>query len=334
MKIKLFALSLSIAALCATAIEAAPSSSAQRFRDSTYRNPDGFGDSSDNESPNEVDRKGTGWIFHRRDPRPSDIQFKEACDAYLAGDLSAACKKFDRLVRSWPFSAEAARSQYNLGAILERRGKYAKAFEEYHYLLAIYPENDKTAAVLDHMFAIANWQYGRRKRDAAVKSFAAIAEIAPGWAKTPEAIFLMGKARLEMHDWYEAAEAFDVVSSDYPASEFAVPAMERHAAALYALSLKYKEDEAVQNRAITVHTSAAAALPADDPARPELVAHLDDLVARRDGRAIAIAKFYDSKRFKKESAVSAYEEFLRQHPRSPRAPEARARLEELQAPEM
>jgi outer membrane protein assembly factor BamD (BamD/ComL family) len=65
--------------------------------------------------------------------------------------------------------------------------------------------------------------------------------------------------------------------------------------------------------------------------RPELVAHLEDLVDRRDARAFAIASFYDGPRHKPEAAVAAYEEFLRQYPRSPRAVEARRRLDALKA---
>lgn len=331
MKIKMSAMLALLAVFCAPVAALAAPNDTARMQDAAARHPGDFDDSIADAAAKEPDRKGTGYIFHRRDARPASVQFEEAGKAYLAGDLKGACSKFDKLVRSHPYSAEAPRAQYNFGAILERRGKYAAAFEEYRYLLAYYPESDKTAIVLDHMFAIANWQLGRRKREAAAKSFAAIAAAAPGWHKTPEAIFRMGEARLAMHDWYEAADAFDTVSSDYPASEFALPAMGRHAAALYALSLKYKEDEAIQNRAITVSTAAAAALPKDDPARPELVAHLEDLIDRRDARAFAIAKFYDGKRHKTDSAIAAYEEFLRQYPRSPRADEARERLAALEA---
>ena len=305
MKIKMSAMLALLAVLCAPVAALAAPNDTARMQDAAARHPGDFDDSIADAAAKEPDRKGTGYIFHRRDARPASVQFEEAGKAYLAGDLKGACSKFDKLVRSHPYSAEAPRAQYNFGAILERRGKYAAAFEEYRYLLAYYPESDKTAIVLDHMFAIANWQLGRRKREAA--------------------------ARLAMHDWYEAADAFDTVSSDYPASEFALPAMGRHAAALYALSLKYKEDEAIQNRAITVSTAAAAALPKDDPARPELVAHLEDLIDRRDARAFAIAKFYDGKRHKTDSAIAAYEEFLRQYPRSPRADEARERLAALEA---
>ena len=333
MKIKRIALFAAIAALAAALATPATAASqdAARLRDTTAHQPGNFDDDLFSAAQKEPERKATGFFFHHRDKRPAAVQFEEAGKKYLAGDLKGACRAYDRLVRSCPYSPEAPRAQYNLGAILERREKYKAAFDEYRYLLIYYPESSKTGVVLEHMFAIANWQLGRRKREAAAKSFAAIAIAAPGWHRAAEALFRLGEANFAMREWYDAADAFDSVASDYPSSEYALPAMERHAAALYALSLKYKEDEAIQNRAITVATAAAAALPKDDPARPKLVEHLEDLLDRRDARAFAIAKFYDGKRHKRESAIAAYEEFLRQYPRSPRAEEARARLEVLRA---
>lgn len=297
-----------------------------------YNNPgrhDGPDDKRDGEGVEEVERKETGFFFHHRDRRPASAQFEEAGKEYLAGRLKSSCRKFDILVRSHPYSAEASRAQYNLGAILERRGKYNEAFDEYYYLLIYYPENAKAGVVLEHMFAIANWQLRRGKRSAAVKSFTRIAAVAPGWEKTPEALFLVGGARLEAHDWYEAADAFDTVSTDYPASGYALPAMVGHSDALHALSRKYREDEAIQNRAIVVTTGAITALPVESPQRSRLAKNLEDLVARRDARAYAIARFYDTRRFKPENAIAAYEDFLRQNPMSRYAEAARIRLETL-----
>lgn len=328
MKIKTAALAASIMALLAAQAAAARDGFSRPY-DNTRHEAGGFDDMPGGYDENDLDRKATGFFFHRRDARPAKVQFEEAGRAYLDGRLKDACRGFDRLVRSHPYSQEASRAQYNVGAIMERRGKYNAAFEEYRYLLQYYPENANAGTVLEHMFAIANWQLGRGKRETAVKSFAAIAALAPGWSKTPQSLYLMGEAYARMREWYDAADAFDMVASDYPDSEYALPALARHAEVLHTLSLKYREDEAIQNRAITVATSASVALPQDSPARAKVVAALEDLVERRDARAFAIAKFYDRKRYKAESSAAAYEEFLRQYPRSPRADEARARIAAL-----
>lgn len=332
MKIKLLQFAATVLASTLFALPCLARDSFSRPYEAThggYAGSDDFDKTMERAEENGMERKKTGVIFHRRDKRPAAEQFEEAGKKYLSGNLKGACRAFDCLVRSCPFSAEASRAQYNVGAILERRGKYDRAFDEYRYLLQYYPESAKADVVLAHMFAIANWQLGRKRRSAAVKSFAAIAALAPGWEKSPEALFLMGNAYASMREWYDAADAYDTVSSDYPASNFALPAMVRHADVLHSLSRKYPEDAAIRSRAITVATSAIAALPSDSPARAGVVAILEDLIDKRDAHAFATARFYDSKRHKPESAISAYEEFLRQYPQSQQAEAARSRLAEL-----
>ena len=273
-----------------------------------------------------VKRKETGFFFHHRDRRPPEVQIADADAAFKAGDLSGACSRYDRLVRSWPYCALASRAQHNFASLLERRGKYERAFEEYQYLLLFYPENTAAGDVLDHMFAIANWQLGRGRRSDAAKSFSAITSLAPGWARAPEAYLQAGLAELGEKNYYEAADAFDTLSSNYPDSPLAIPAAEKHALALYALSLKYREDEAIQRRAINLAVAALKVSPEDSPDRPALAAALDDLAERRDARAFAIARFYDTRRFPPETRIAAYEDFLRRNPLAPQADEARRRL--------
>ena len=278
-----------------------------------------------------IKRKETGFFFHRRDSRPPEVQIAEADAAFKAGNLSGACSRYDRLVRSWPYCALAPRAQHNFASLLERRGKYARAFEEYQYLLVFYPENTAAGDVLDHMFAIANWQLGRGKESDAAKSFSAITALAPGWARAPEAYLQAGLAELAEKNYYEAADAFDTLSTGYPDSPLAVTAAEKHALALYALSLKYLEDEAIQRRAINLAVAALKIAPEDSPDRPAIAAALDDLAERRDARAFAIARFYDTRRFPAETRIAAYEDFLRRNPLAPQAEEARRRLGVLRA---
>lgn len=233
---------------------------------------------------------------------------------------------YDTLVRSFPFSKEAPVAQSNLAQLLERRGKYAKAFEEYAYLLEHYPEKIHAGDVLEHMFAIANWYFADGRLSDSVKYFERIAKAAPGWGRTAEAYYHIGLAELELRNWYEAADAFDTLSVRFPASELVPSAAEKHSMALYALSLKYREDEAIQRRAISLAVTALKAGSSDSPDHATVAANLDDLVARRDARAFAIARFYDTPRFNRETRIAAYEDFIRKTPQAPQVGEARRRL--------
>ncbi len=311
---------------------------AQAARDTFVRQNESFGRRGNVDdvlvSPFEdakIKRKETGIFFHRRDKRPAAEQAREADAAYLRGDLSGACARYDKLVRSWPFAAEAPRAQANLAKIMEKRGKYDRAFEEYRYCLHFYPENTPADETLTHMYAIANWKLGRGRDDMAVKYYISIVSLAPAWKNTPEAYMKIGMAKLDDREWYDAADAFDTLSTNFPDHPLAITAAEKHALALYALSLKYKEDEAIQRRALALATTALRLSPRDSPDRPTLEANFADLTTRRNERGFAIARFYDTRRFPPETRIAAYEDFLRKFPAAPQADEARRRLAVLKA---
>lgn len=310
------------------AVTMAPLALASRSHDDAFARRGQAGDNVMLESAGDSkqERKEPGFFFHHRDKTPSAEQFAAAGEAYTRGDYSGACSLYDTLVRSWPYSAEAAEAQSNLAQLFEMRGKYARAFEEYAYLLEYYPENARVGDILEHMFAIANWNLGKGKRESAIKLFTRLTQIAPGWKGMPETYYCLGLAQLADKNYYEAADAFDTLVSSFPESELAPAAADKHSLALYALSLKYKEDEAIQKRAIALAVAALKDGDKDSADRTVIAANLDDLVTRRDARAFAIARFYDTRRFKNETRIAAYEEFLRKCPQAPQAEEARRRL--------
>lgn len=274
-------------------------------------------------------RKEPGMIFHRRNTAPVEEQMNEAAKSFEAGYWREACKLYDTIVRSYPFSIEAPRAQENLAKIMEKRGKYENAFTEYCYLLQFYPEAAPVNDILTHMYAIANWNFGKKRFSHATKLFTTIATIAPGWERAADVYFKIGLAELAQKNYYEAADAFDTISVVYSKSPLAAAALEKHSIALYALSLKYKEDESIQRRALAVTISALKNGNPNSPDRDIISKNLQELSYRRDAKAFAIAKFYDTPRYKAETRIAAYEDFLRKCPSASQATEARRRLEEL-----
>lgn len=278
-------------------------------------------------------RKEPGLIFHRRDNTPAEKLMNYAAEAFKAGQWSRACKIYDTIVRSHPFSIEAPRAQENLAKLLEKRGKYEKAFNEYQYLLHFYPESAPSHDILTHMYGIANWYFGREKYTRAIKLLNIIVTMAPGWEKAAEAYFKIGLAELSQKNYYEAADAFDTISVVYSKSPLAMTAIEKHSLALYALSLKYKEDESIQRRALALAVSALKDGNPNSPDRKIISKNLQDLSYRRDAKAFAIARFYDTPRHKTSTRIAAYEDFLRKCPAAPQAKEAQKRLEALRGME-
>lgn len=275
-------------------------------------------------------RKETGFFFHRRSKVPPNEQLSAAVALEDAGKRSEACSAYDRLVRSFPYSAAASQAQLRLGRLLEKRGKYKQAYEEYLYMLYFYPESAPADSLLRQMYAIANYYKTKGKESRALDYFERMAQIAPQWTHTPEVLLEVGAVHFQNKDYYDAAEAFDTVTSSNPGTPEAMAALAQHALVLHALSLKYPRDEAILIRAIAITTSALRDCPVDIPERSALAANLEDLRLRRSERYFQVALFYDKDAYAPETRVAAYREYLRRFPKGPHANQARARLAELE----
>ncbi len=275
-------------------------------------------------------RKETGFIFHRASRVPPADQFAAAAAFEDAGQRREACAAYDRLVRSFPYSPAASRAQLRLARLLEKQGKYKKAYEEYLYMLYFYPENAPADSLLRQMYAIANYYRANGRENRALDYFERLAQIAPQWKHTPQALLQVGAAHFENKDYYDAAEAFDMVVSNHHGTPEALAALAQHALVLYALSLKYPRDEAIQIRAIAITTAALRDCPRDIPERPELAANLDELHLRRSERYFDMAVFYDKPPYSPDTRAAAYRDYLRRFPKAPHSEQARARLKALE----
>ena len=276
-------------------------------------------------------RKEAGFFFHRRSKVPPAEQFEAAARLEDEGKRGGACAAYDRLVRSFPYSPAASQAQLRLARLLEKQGKYKKAYEEYLYMLYFYPENAPADSILRQMYAIANYYLKNGKKSRALDYLERLAQIAPLWTHTPQVLLQAGAVHFANRDFYDAAEAFDTVTSDTPGTPEGLAALAQHALVLHALSLKYPRDEAIQIRAIALTTAALRDCPRDIPERLKLAANLDDLRLRRSERYFDMAVFYDKKPYAAETRIAAYRDYLRRFPQAPHSEKARARLAELGA---
>ena len=271
-------------------------------------------------------RKESGFFFHRASKVPPNEQFAAAAALEDAGKRSDACAAYDRLVRSFPYSAAASQAQLRLGRLLEKCGKYKRAYEEYLYMLYFYPENAPADSLLRQMYAIANYYLTNGKESRALDYFERLAQVAPQWTHTPEVLMQVGAIHFKDKDYYDAAEAFDTITSNNPGTHEALAALAQHALVLHALSLKYPRDEAIMIRAIAITTAALRDCPREIPERPVLAANLDDLMLRRSERYFQMAEFYDRDSYAPETREAAYRDYLRRFPKGPHAAQAQARL--------
>ena len=275
-------------------------------------------------------RKETGIFFHRASKVPPDKQLATAIMLEERGQRGDACAAYDRLVRSFPYSTAATQAQLRLGRLLEKRGKYKQAYEEYLYMLYFYPENAPADSLLRQMYAIANYYLTNGKESRALDYFERLAQIAPQWTHTPDVLLQVGAIHFQNRDYYDAAEAFDTITSNNPGTPAALTALAQHALVLHALSLKYPRDEAILIRAIAITTAALRDCPLEIPERPVLASNLDNLTLRRSERYFQMAKFYDRDSYAPETRAAAYRDYLRRFPKGPHAPQAQARLSEIE----
>lgn len=274
------------------------------------------------------ERKAEG--FWRRGPQADTAagQFALARQLEARGAWRQATRAFDALVRRWPNAPEAAAAQMKVAEMLEKRRKYADAFDEYLYLLHHYPGQFPTEEVLGRMFAIANHYRGRGSDSRAMEMFRQIARLAPGWSRAPAALLQVGLLQREARDLDLAAATFERIVGEYPGSEEARDAAAQAAECRYLLARRYPHDEAVALRAISALTVALRTFP-DHPERRRLEAQLEEMRTRHAERHYRAAAFYDSPRHPRSAAVAAYREFLRRFPDAPQAAAARKRLDAL-----
>jgi outer membrane protein assembly factor BamD (BamD/ComL family) len=284
-------------------------------------------------------KRGTPWLLHPQKASAA-AQNQYARGLYDQGRLRKAAKAYLALVYAWPDSAEAADAQLAYAQILEKRGDYTKAFDEYQYLIDHYAGHFDYLFIVERQFMIANYMMtARRGKVLFLPGFAAperalpmlekILENAPSWEKAAHAQFNIGLIHEQSdRDLELAVAAYELVQNRYGSSEFAAPAAFRAGQCLYRLYLKHPNDEGACNAARMALIQFIRAYPEDDSA-PAARAGLRDLDARQATLALDRARYYDRILKRPAAALIAYTDCAQRFPATDQARQARARMEEL-----
>ena len=290
--------------------------------------------------PYEETRKTHSWLsFSRPAEKTSPAQLARADKFRAKGKLKAACKAYHALVVTWPGSAEAPAAQFGYAELLEKRGKFSRAFDEYQLLMDHYAGNFPYEDVLDRQFAIAQTVMNKRKGkllmfggwkapERAIPLFEKIVQNGPRGENAAHSQYLIGHAyELSLQEDL-AVGAYLTVQQRYPDSPYATEASFARARSWYKLSEDSPNDEESLEQAWTAVTTYLASYPESDNA-PLAREMKQTLYGRRAKTSYEKAVYYDRTAKKPLAALRSYESFVQLFPNSEWTSLAQVRIDAL-----
>ena len=283
------------------------------------------------------EKKETSWFLHVSRDTPAD-QLAYARQMEEEGAMRAALRGYDALVREWPASPEAPKAQLALAMALAKKQKdYDEAFEALEYMLDFYPRDCDYLELVEYEYQLVNLMLKEKKTFLGFsftstrvcrQHYESIVRRAPGASYVPEAMLKIGDLREQEDQYEEAVQVYATLVSKFPLVPEARVATYLEARARMWLCRRLSYNIPRCKDTANFLTMALKRFPDLDEAeelktwRGELEKHMaeDDYVR---------AKFYDTRQRTRHAALVAWERFLKEHPDSPHADEARARIEAL-----
>lgn len=285
-------------------------------------------------------RKQPG-VFHRPGKETPSEQLKYARALYDDGEIRKAMKQYRALVHQWHDTDDAVLAQEAYAKLLQEKGKYFRAFDEFQYLIDNYSGKFPYKAVIERQFQIANHIRTAKRRvlfilneytspERALPMFEKIVDNAPNWDKAPEAQFCLALIHEQGKDYEEAAKAYEELQSRWPDSDFVNSAGYRRAECLYYIAREKPRDEIKCRSALSAFSAFLRDYP-DDNDREKVQQYIKELSDQLADSYYERALFYDRTGRKPEAAFIAYSDFVRNCPASDMIEKAKERIAELES---
>lgn len=279
-------------------------------------------------------------IFRRPAMENASEQLKHADELLAQGQDKKALKQYRALVHQWPNAPESSKAELAYAKLLMKRGKYAKAFDEFQYLIDNYAGQFDYEEVIDSQFRVANIVMtqkhftlfvfpGFSSPERALLLFERVVKNAPDWAKAPEAAFYIGLINEQTGALEDAVRAYGVVQSRYSSSDYAAGASFRNGYCLYKMYKRTPRDEVLCRRALTALAGFVRDY-AGDPNEINAKKYIEELKDKLTNMRYDIAVFYDYKAHNPRAAIIAYSDFVKSFPSSALAVKANRRIVDLQ----
>jgi outer membrane protein assembly factor BamD len=265
-------------------------------------------------------------------------ELRRAENLEAKGDTGGALKVYRGIVKDGPLTASAPKAQFKIGAILERDGKLADAYEAYAAYVAKYPRGGEFDAVIRAQFGIAKvFLDGRKKKvlgvpispsfEKAEEMFKGIVKSAPFHKLAPLAQFNVGQALEKQGKPTEAIGAYQEVISRYPGDPVADDAHYQAAYVLYRETKDGSYDQSARLRSRESFEDFLNRYP-DSEKAAQAKENIKNLSGTDVKGTLEVAKYYDrTKNYK--AAVVYYNEVIAIAQGSKESEEARKRIEEI-----
>ncbi len=289
--------------------------------------------------------KKPGRLFRRPAENTPAQQLAHAVELREDGKKRRAERAFRALVHEWHDASEATAAQMHYAELLQERGRYQRAFEEYQYLIDHFMGYFPFRTVVERQYETARQTMQARRGavlffpgfsapERALPLFQRIVENAPRSPQAPQAQFHIGFIHEKQGDYRKAARAYERLRIRYPRSERAGEAVFRHAQCLYRESLKNPRDEEglwIAHNALS-HLTETYGHIETRPVREarERLHEIEAILAQKNYEQAA---FYEEIARRPQAALIAYADFIEKFPNSALAEKAQARVESLQKEE-
>ena len=289
-----------------------------------------------------VYRSGEGWSAESsngedRIESTASAQIQKAEDYEEHGDLKRAMKAYHGLVRKFPNSGVASKSQFKYAELAEKLGDYDRAFDAYGVYLSKYPKGEDFDHAVEAQFNIAKrFLEGERRRLFGMKTFSSmeraqamfesIVKNAPFSRFAAQAQFYAGQALEKQGKNAEALAAYQAVLSRYASDPIAADAQYQIGYVHFKIA-RSAFDKAEANKAREAFEDYLAHFPGSEKA-PQAQENLKTLGGRETGTELETARFYDKQKNYK-AAVIYYNDVIKQNPDSDAAKIASSRIAEL-----
>ncbi len=267
-------------------------------------------------------------------------QFSQAEELFKNEEYEKAIAEYGKLIRKYPDSAYAPRSQYTIGSSWQALGKYSRAVEEYQKVIDNYPASEMVADVVERQYHLGNLLFGEEieskfkkvfvesNYEKAARVYQLVIKNAPYSERAAEVQYRIGLSYREQSNSSEAISEYRKVIENYPQSPWVEKAYYEIGLSYLSQSLSPLYDQTMTDSALKQFQEFRKRFP-DSDLTPKVEEKIKLLRGRKAERVYRIAQFYE-----KQGGIQAagiyYREVMNKYPESAWAALSREQLNELE----